>query len=270
MTTPDPLASPERVAFAGCWHGDAEWALLAVHHAAAQGASIIVHTGDFGYLFTARFVEMVNATLRRHGIALLFVDGNHDDHAWINRQPLHDNGMRRIDTHIWYLPRGYRWCWDRIEFLALGGAHSVDWAQRLANGWMWSNTEAIQPDDVRRAVHPGPADVMVCHDAPWEMAFVAQLDDGAIEPIDLMCARDNRQRVRLVAEQTRPAHLWHGHHHLFHQETVDWGWGFMDVTGLDGSGSTLERNVRVVPLHSLRRRAAGALPNRFSRLAEQP
>ena len=158
------------IAFAGDWHMNARWVPTAVRHAAEQGADVIVHLGDFGYTFRAEFLQSLQRALDEAGLVLLFIDGNHENFAALLSLPVGANGLRRLTDRIWHLPRGFRWTWGGVRFLALGGAHSVDqpW-RRLGTSW-WPE-EVLSEQDVAAAVAGGPADVLVSHDCPAGVAI---------------------------------------------------------------------------------------------------
>ena len=50
LVTPISSLNPDKIAFAGDWHGDVPYALKAISWAAKKGVKAIVHVGDFaGY-----------------------------------------------------------------------------------------------------------------------------------------------------------------------------------------------------------------------------
>jgi hypothetical protein len=87
---------------------------------------VILQLGDFGYTLDAAFMRRVERTLARTGLHLVFVDGNHEAFTYLYRYPIGGNGLRTLTPHIHQLPRGFRWTWAGVRFLALGGAYSVD------------------------------------------------------------------------------------------------------------------------------------------------
>lgn len=255
----NPLAEPRRIAFVGDWHQNDGWAEDAIEHAHDQGADVIVHLGDFGYSFTPRFMKWTTAYLDRAGIPLLFVDGNHEDFGWLNQQPTGDDGLRRLSSWIWHLPRGFRWEWAGVRFLALGGAHSVDRPFRTP-GLSWWHQEWIGDDEADEAIAGGPADVLVAHDCPAGVV-IPGIDDRAtpppFPPAEIEVAQVHRGILRRVVDAVRPRAVWHGHYHVDYARTVDFGWGPLTVTGLNCDETSVEANVRVVDLAELAKRVAG-------------
>lgn len=254
----DPLSTPTRIALAGDWHMNESWPARAVHHAHEQGADRIVHVGDFGYLFYPRFLRPLNRALEDTDTDLLFIDGNHDDHRYLKRLPTWKNGLKQVAPRIWYVPRGTRWEWDGIRFLALGGAHSVDRIRRLRDGDAWWPEERITAEQAAAAIAGGPADVMVTHDCPAGVDIPNLADNADWFPYqEIATAEEHRRLLRTVVDAVRPASLWHGHYHRFYSQRVDFGWP-MQVVGLDMDASTMAGNVFTVDLDQLRPAAVNA------------
>lgn len=245
----DALSVPTRIAFAGDWHGNDQWARRAICFAKDQGADKVIHLGDFGYLFYERYLHTLSRTLEETGLQLLFIDGNHDDHRFLARQRQRPNGLRDVAPRVWYLPRGMRWEWAGISFLALGGAHSVDSTMRRRAGGAWWPEERITITQAAAAIDGGHADVMLTHDCPGGVDIPGLSDDWPAFEIER--ANEHRDLLRAVVEAVRPDWLWHGHYHVFHAQRVDLGWP-LDVVGLDCDGTGMERNMAIIDLEMLR------------------
>jgi Icc-related predicted phosphoesterase len=252
-SAPDPLATPARIAFAGDWHANTRWAVTAVNHAAECGADVIVHLGDFGYEFRAAFVGGLDRALARTGLRLLFVDGNHEDFPTLLRHPVRPNGLRQLTDRIWHLPRGFRWNWGGVQWLALGGAHSVDRPWREP-GSSWWREETITEEQARSAAAGGQADIMVSHDCPSGVDIPGLAESSHLWPAEELVAADlHRDRLRTVVDSVRPRSIWHGHFHRRYDTSADLGYGPVQVTGLDCDGSTLDGNISVVALADIPR-----------------
>jgi len=245
-----------KIAFAGCWHANAEWAGLVMRHAADQrGADVLVHTGDFGYTFDPAFVGAMERLIARFNLPIYFVDGNHDNHRWLRRQKQNDDGTIRVGEGLTYLPRGHRWAWEGVHFLALGGARSIDRQYRhLTEPPYWWSTETITPMEAALARSGGPVDVLVSHDAPSGIVIpdFDQYSDG-YQGIEVIASQAHRQLLRDVVNAVRPDVIFHGHYHTFHTQVAELGYGDVKVIGLDRDGSTRFRNVHVLNMGSLRR-----------------
>ncbi len=247
----NPLVKPPScIAVAGDWHGDLRWAIQGVKWAADRGAKVIVHCGDFGYLFRPHFLVRLNEALMVLGIHLMFVEGNHEDHVWLNRQPIGRPGLRQLTDFIWHLPRGFRWRWAGIQFLALGGAHSVDAGWRRKGGQLWQPEERITAEQAALVRAGGPVDVLVSHDCPAGVD-IPDLHPEDFEPIELRHAADHRELLRTVADAVQPRHIWHGHYHVRYNAIAQLGYGPVQVLGLAENGSSLEANMQLIDLADL-------------------
>lgn len=249
--TIDPLAEPARIAFAGDWHAQTPWAVHAIEHAAQRGADVVVHLGDFGYRFRPAYLRALNAMCAGHKLPLLFVEGNHEDHRWLARRPVGEDGLRHLTGWIWHVPRGFRWTWGGVRFLGLGGAHSVDGMWRRQIGELWQREETVTVEQAEQVAAGGPADVMVMHDCPAGVDIPGLLPPGTFPEIEIMRADEHRTLLRGVVDQVQPRAIWHGHYHSRYTATPDLGYGPVQVTGLDCDGTTLAANVEVVDLADL-------------------
>lgn len=212
----NPLAAPRRIAIAGDWHANKRWALAMIEHAQDSGVDTILQVGDFGFWTNNDdYFSELEARLRRHDTVLLWVDGNHEDHARLTSSPPGERyGLRWIRPHIWHIPRGFRWEWDGITFLGLGGAASVD--QHYRTEWVdWWRAELIGTADIMRAVDGGPVDVMICHDAPAGAQIPDLTKTADFWPEDVIRKSEgNRAMLRSVVDEVRPRVLYHGHYHV--------------------------------------------------------
>ena len=249
------------VALAGDWHGNLPWALRMVTAAHEAGARVIVQLGDFGYWrdepSTRKYLRRLESLLPELDMTLYWVDGNHEDHVRLLKQPLASDGTRPISDHIVHLPRGFRWMWrdaDGIDrtWLALGGAVSLDRWHRTP-GRSWWPEEEITPTTWRlrsrrtcgRHGHPRRptrSRDSRAEDSDWWPA--ASLADAA----------RHRGRLAQVVDAVRPSELWHGHYHVRYDSALVIDPTFLtpagpDVTqvhGLNRDDTTLEENLQLV------------------------
>ncbi|MET8430127.1 metallophosphoesterase [Nocardia sp. NPDC004860] len=206
--------NPTKIAIAGDWHANQHHAKRAIRWAAEQGAQAILHVGDFAFDMRPNFFAAVQCALEDTGLVLGWVDGNHDHHERLS-ELVAEHGRTAIPLrpNIFYLPRGYRWTWNGVRFLALGGAHSVDRPWRVP-GREWWHGETISYDDARNATSGGPVDVMVCHDVPAGVRIPCiEANPLGFPQREIELAEQHRQLLRIIVDQVQPKHLFAGHYH---------------------------------------------------------
>jgi hypothetical protein len=222
--------APDRLTIAGDWHADGAWARTVIRAAAEAGSGVLLHLGDFGIWpgeFGRTYLDTVERALAETGVTLAFIDGNHEDFPQLLAtpvEPLDDGtpGLRAVRPGLYHLPRGTRWTWGDLRWLALGGAASVDRAWRKP-GISWWPEETLTSGDVRRASESGEVDVMLTHDCPAGVAIpgFGPPPDGSGPPkpppwpVDaLAAAHANRMLLREVVDAVTPTQLFHGHFHV--------------------------------------------------------
>jgi hypothetical protein len=234
---------PARVGVAGDWHGNTAWAVRAVGKISAllprDGPRVILQLGDFG-IWPGRdgreYLSRLDAALAAASAELCFVDGNHEDFPQLAGLRPGPDGRERVTERIWHLPRGHRWRWHGRDWLALGGAVSLDRAVRTA-GVDWWPEEEITRRQAASVIEAGPADVMVTHECPAGVEHAFPPPPPSWSPADLRRSDAHRGLLREVVLAVRPRWLMHGHLHLSYQRRVDLGNGPIEVTGLDCDGA---------------------------------
>lgn len=238
-----------KIAYAGDWHANTKWAVKAIEYARAEGAEHIIHLGDYGYDFRPNFRNDIQAALAMAHIKLWFVDGNHEDFTWLYKQPVNpESGLRRISQHVYHMPRGFRWQWEGVNFLAVGGAYSVDRRWRTLNESWWAEEE-ITDDEVEKACAFTPADVLVSHDCPSGFV-IPGIDDrdgpSIFSPDAIANANIHRRQLRKIVDAVMPREIWHGHYHRRYDTLANFGYRDVEVHGLDMDATTLDTNVVLV------------------------
>lgn len=253
MRVLNPLTEPKRIAFAGDWHENGDYAARAIKRAKGQGADVVVQLGDFGYSYSRRFLADVSSAALFQQIPILFVDGNHESFPKLHAYPIAENGLRDLGDGIWHLPRGFRWEWAGGSFLAIGGAHSVDRPYRTP-GVSWWPEESITSRQAYDAAEPGPVDVLIAHDCPAGVV-IPGIDDRIgpppFPPAEIERSEEHRKLLRVLVDHVQPSVIWHGHYHVQYQAVADLGYGPIVVNGLDCDGKPLDRNVAVVDVADL-------------------
>lgn len=254
-----PFPEPSRVAFAGDWHGNLGCAESVIRSASAAGAEVLVQLGDFGFWPGAKgqaFLDGVSAAATEAGIAVLVVDGNHEDFDQLYEIEIDPTtGLRLVRPGVWHLPRGSRWAWGGVRFGALGGATSLDRPYR-AQGRSWWPQEELTRSEVASAVAEGELDVLVCHDCPSGVSIpgIYHRDSSRTKgwPMEeLYRAWDHRDLLAEACSALAPTHIWHGHFHVDYLTATGVFGPITRVRGLSEDGDDLARKLEVVELSSL-------------------
>lgn len=249
----------EKVFVAGDWHGNEAAAVWSIKQAARKGVNTILHTGDFGIWPGQRgenFLKVVEKSLLENDVELYFVDGNHEDFPQLLALPLNAEGVRKVRENLYHLPRGFRWTWQGLTFLALGGATSVDRPHRV-EFFSWWKEESLTLKDVYTAANGGPADVLITHDAPAGVHIPGLHNNW--DASELARARRHQELLLQVVESVQPTHLFHGHFHVRYTDELTLSSGArVEVNGLDCDGSgwdaLLEVDLEILAAESLARR----------------
>jgi Icc-related predicted phosphoesterase len=225
-----------KVLLLGDVHGESGWLKLAIRTADALEIDTILQLGDFGYWpHTGSgkvFWNEAKTNLSQRGIQLWWVDGNHENHDWIDAQPRDENGLWQ-DGPIVHIGRGARWIWgDGVTFLGCGGAYSIDKSWRT-EGTSWWAGETISEADVIRCDGPD-VDVVVTHDAPWGAANVIGYETVG-DKDDYPDSAANRKRVAAICDIVKPKLLVHGHYH--HRNSTVYKSSRVEGFGRDGDAT---------------------------------
>lgn len=248
---------PTLVMAAGDAGGDAAWVNRLAHRAATrlerQPVKIILQAGDFGIEPGPpgdKYRNAVLRSLRYYDVRLWFVDGNHD---W-------PEGAARLDItgedaqYLNHLPRGHRWEWHGRTWLAMGGGVSLDKGGQVCpgceqagcgachgTGWLrpprvegesWWPGEEITLAQAEAAIAAGPADVLLAHDCPARVTH-SWPGPRRFSWQDLARQEQHAELLQCITSGTRPRHVIHGHLSRGYQRTCDFGYGPVEVTGLN-------------------------------------
>lgn len=212
---PWTLEEPRRILVAGDVHMDSAWMRELIEIARAERCQTIVQLGDLGFFprrsAGARFLARAEERLGQADITLVFIDGNHDDLDSLAQSTRRMAGpFAEISEYVLYAPRGTRFEWCRVRFLAVGGAYSIDqgWRIRaeLQPRTLWWPNEVLSDSDVELASRGGDVDIVLAHDCPAGVEI-----PGLLAIPD---AEENRRQLARVVDATRPQLLLHGHFHF--------------------------------------------------------
>lgn len=255
--------SPDEIMFAGDWHGYTQQAINVVIAAHERGIEHIIHAGDFGVWRDnnhQKFLKRLNKTAEHFGVHIYFVDGNHEDFPHLYSYPLAEDGTRTVRSHIHHLPRGFRWEWNTIRYMAMGGAYSVDRKWRT-EGFSWFPEEEISDDDVKNAIaDPSTVDVLISHDSPTgapnpvtdnphrQAEGIRNFGEYAISQAEL-----HRNQLLRVTNVVDPVIIVHGHYHMPGQKQYKrpLTGTLCDVISLDEGGAQLHNHTVALTLTDL-------------------
>lgn len=174
-------------------------------------------------------------------LIVLFIRGNHDDPGYLASLPLDKNGVAQLRPRIWFLPDGFRWTWWDRQWLAAGGATSLDKPWRT-EGQTWWSDEELSDETIDRIILDGPTDVVVAHDAPWlpggflSVAYRQHLPPwqraSQFVVSEIIRADEHQQRLARLRDGVRPAHWFHGHHHVRYSEMAPLPWRDLRIEGV--------------------------------------
>ena len=241
------------VALAGDWHGNTRWALARITEVAERGVALILHLGDFGIWpgTSGRvYLSKLEEACAAYGVGIWVTPGNHEDWGQLTRlwtDPAHVGRPLQLTKHIAVLPRGYRFELEGRSFVSLGGAPSVDLADR-SRGMDWWPEEAITPEGVALVINDGYADVMLAHDAPLtpyevdRVAYIRTHNEFGWPDDALAYARVGAELMHEAFLGVAPRLFAHGHYHVSGEATVrlpgrDYGtaiWS-LNCDGVDGN-----------------------------------
>jgi Icc-related predicted phosphoesterase len=247
-----------RVMVLGDTHGDTPAATNVIRKAKKHGVKKIVVVGDFGlwdhFEEGVRFLDAINEYLRRDGIKLYAVGGNHENwlrwNWYVANNPATDEGFSMLRSHVYLVPRTLHWSWFGRTFAAAGGAVSIDRAWRLEreresglgpNTLFWWDEQLLDSDV--DAFEEKKVDYLFTHDCSNSTPFRDRLKPD-------MESQVHRQRIDEILKKSAPEMHFHGHMHTKYdwmnlQNTIVgpkyiqtyglecngmyWNWGVLDV-----------------------------------------
>jgi len=173
-----------------------------IERAVDEHCDALVSLGDLCYLPRdpegRRFLHSVGALLRRAGLELLLVDGNHDDAEALARARARRPapGPVPLGFRLHHLPAGTRFRLGRLRCLAYGGAFPIH--TRRA-GRDWHRAAARERAALQRLASVGEIDVLFCHD-----------------PRTLEQGTRAKGSFAALADKIRPALVVYAHQHRPH------------------------------------------------------
>lgn len=248
--------------FAGDTHGSTWDMTRAINAAVARNVTHMIVLGDFGFWTASHsvgFLDQTNKKLADYNITLYWVDGNHEDHLALLDLPMAPDGTRPIRSNIFHLPRGFRWMWGGVRFLAFGGAYSVDRDWRKL-GVSYFKEETATPEQVAAAVADGVTDILIMHDSPagvpndiTDIPANQQHGVSLFGQHNIENATAHRELLRPLLTETKPSIILHGHYHLDFQHTFKaHDLGRSSVLSLNESSQSLKSSTYTISLEALK------------------
>lgn len=258
---------------AGDWHGNEGWALSVIRRVTglpdSQARRVILQLGDFGVWpdeAGKSYLARISSALARVNAELWFLDGNHEDFPQLARLAGNTtpDGRVVVSPGLFHLPRGHRWTWHGRRWLACGGGVSLDRADRT-EGRDWWPEEEISDAQEAAIIAVGHADVLVSHDCPSGVAHTFGRPPSWWAPEDIARNDAHRRRLQRIVDAVQPTYIIHGHLHRAYQRNCDFGYGPVQVTGLDTDDRL--RNFGVLDVATMTWKLHGGL---FRRLRRRP
>lgn len=217
-----PDINPLRIVIAGDWHRHtgANHARKIIDYAVNRGADGIVHVGDLGYNYAwgpngsgYSFEKPLRNLLEKNNLFLLWIDGNHDNHAWLRSLPVREDGFVQTGSsgRMFWVPRGHRWTWYDSVFAGLGGAYSINKKYLVEDVSQFSEFEEVSKDDVA-TLGEDKVNVLFTHDVPLSAPVKSSL---RLRPETERAADRSRILLQKAVENVKPDFLFSGHWHQF-------------------------------------------------------
>lgn len=136
-------------------------------------ADILIIAGDAGYIWDDDYHYNVENLQQIFPGAIAFIDGNHENHALLNRLEVSrwkGGRVHQAGERLYHLLRGEFYSIYGNNFFAFGGARSVD-KDRREEGVSWWREEEPTPEEIEYGrmqllKHYHEIDYMITHEPP--------------------------------------------------------------------------------------------------------
>ncbi len=208
----------------GDQHGFEQFLVPIINEAGDRNIQHVVVLGDFGLWDHLQgghlFLDKINQAAINNKLSVYAIGGNHEnwDHwNWYTEHMATSKGFAMVRSRVLLAPKIHHWVWDNKQFVAAGGAVSIDRDERLydeARGGVkqWWADEQLWEEDVKRIESWNKkAHYLLTHDCSNNTQFKYRLKPDLDSQI-------HRQRIDAVLRATKPEFHFHGHMH----EQYDW------------------------------------------------
>ena len=193
----------------------------------------VLCVGDY-WLYSPRELVKLDRQLGMMGVALVFIDGNHEDFDVLGDR-IHEPGLHPLSARVSYIGRGTVGRIGDESFLALGGAGSTDRGSNpyrvLGVGW-WPQ-EVIDQVDVKHCLEQAAGHdirIMFSHDIPTVGMYLLGFGNFADNAAAAADCYESRLKLSDVFDAVEPSLLVHGHLHHYHVTAVS---ETQTIVGLD-------------------------------------
>lgn len=219
-----------RILLAGDTHGETGHHRYLIDQAVANNCDRVFVLGDWGawehMSWGVKYVNNVNQYAAKNDVTVYWLDGNHDKTSLVLEKYSNDldpEGFMRMRSNVLYSPRGHRFTWDRVRFITLGGAYSIDKKSRLEDekkgsgkpGRYWFPEEEMSDEDMARILNDDSSivDVILAHDKP-------RASNPQWNRKDLDECWPNQDRMQMAIRTLGPTHFFHGHLHYWYEDMI--------------------------------------------------
>ena len=236
-----------KILVVGDLHGSIKAAENAIAIAKREGCFFIIQVGDFGFwdnMPGQAYMWGVQKAARLADVPIFVIPGNHDDYDYLaeceEKNKRDNDGFVRIASHLHFAPRGLVWGWFGKNFLALGGAVSVDrdWLTEGQDYWPAEEILDFEVDlTIENAAKAGEygIDYFFTHDCSNRTPFGFQI-------IPDFKSQLNREKIDRVLDAVRPKFQFHGHMHRWYDWPLYYGDGEGTYTQVYGLNFEFEHN----------------------------
>jgi hypothetical protein len=233
-----------KILVVGDLHGNIHAAKNAIAIAKREKCTCIIQVGDFGFwdnIPGATYMWEVQKQARLADIPVFVIPGNHDDYDYLymceSEHKRDQDGFVRIASHLHFAPRGLVWGWEGKNFLALGGAVSVDRDSRVVGQDYWYEEEILDAEVDRTIANAEGLDIdyFITHDCSNRTPFGFQI-------IPDFKSQLNREKIDRVLDAVRPKFQFHGHMHRWYDWPLYYGDGQGTHTHVYGLSFEFEHN----------------------------
>lgn len=182
--------------------------------------------GDLGLMGKdfIKYLNNINKKLTYYDKKLYFIDGNHENHKWLNKkieESIGEDGLVELASNVIYVPRGSFIELEGIKLFCVGGAFSNDREHRKLNKSYWEEEvflpgqyEAIY-DKINNSNQD--IDIFITHDSPGDFndLFIMRHFSSYSDYLEAGKFRDKLQNLYNLSGARINIH---GHNHKYYYD----------------------------------------------------